>query len=91
MSAAWKKLKTDVNKMVDELKTKLGPDFNADSKKTLILVLAKFKDNAKEALITIAPKDNPEVKSELIINLQNTQNLAKRFDSLLIDYKNKKK
>ncbi|MBC7466217.1 MAG: hypothetical protein H7256_09500 [Bdellovibrio sp.] len=91
MSAEWKKLKTEINDQIENLKSKLGTDFNANPKKTLTLVLVKIKDNAKEAVVTIAPKDNPEVKSELSINLQNTQNLAKRFESLLSDYKAKNK
>lgn len=91
MSAEWKKLKTEINKSVDQLKIKLGPDFNADSKKTTVVVLAKFKDNAKEALITVSSKSNPDVKSELAIDLQNTKNLSTRFDSLLSDFKSKNK
>lgn len=89
MSAEWKKLKSEISEQVDQLKSKLGPDYNVDAKKTLIVVLTKFKDNAKEALVTISKKDNSEVKSELAIDLQTKQNLAKRFETLLSDFKNK--
>ncbi|MFZ3229682.1 MAG: hypothetical protein WA160_05730 [Pseudobdellovibrio sp.] len=89
MSLKWKKLKSEIVDLVADLKAKIEHDYKEEVENSDIQVLVKFKDNAKDALITIVYKKNLDIKPALSISLANCLNLPKRFESFLADFKNK--
>lgn len=89
MNVEWTNFKSEINKLVEDLKSKLHSEFKIDCEKKDIFVSTKIKDNAKEATVKIINKNKPAAESELQLGLNNTQNLAKRFDSILADFKTK--
>lgn len=91
MSNTWQDLKSVISEHVDTLKTDLTQIYKSDYENKTVHVLVKFKDNAKDALVTIAHSKNTDAKSELSISLANSKNLKKRFENLLSEFQNKVK
>ena len=74
---------------VATLKTELQKAHQADYENKTVQVLVKVKDNAKEAFVSLAHSAKADAKSELVINLENTKNLKKRFEDLLKGFNEK--
>lgn len=87
MSVQWKKLKSEINELVEALKAKVQNEFKAEYEKKDISVSVKYKDNAKSVAVKILNKNKPESDSGLEITLENSSNLTKRFDSAFAEFK----
>lgn len=86
MAKIWQDLKAEINVHATTLKTELAKRHSALYENQTIQVLVKIKDNAKEALVTIAHSEDVEAKTELAITLDNSKNLKKRFEDLLKNF-----
>ena len=86
MAKVWQELKSEVSVHVSALKGELAKVHPAEFEDQTIQVLVKIKDNAKEALVTLAHSEKPESRTELAILLDNSKNLKSRFEKLLKDF-----
>ena len=86
MSKVWQDMKSDISTHVTSLKKELQQIYKSDYDNQTVNVLVKFKDNFKNALVTIVHAEKQEAKSELEITLDNAKNLRKRFEQLLKEF-----
>lgn len=91
MAKNWKDLKNEINDLVENLRQELENEYKEDYKNRTVHVLVKFKDNKKNALVTIVHTKNLEAKVELEISLDNSQKLPEKFEKLLASFESKTK
>lgn len=86
MDNKWTDLKAGISQHVNILKANLENIYKAEYAANTVYVTAKFKDNLKDALITIVHNKLSKPDMTLGVGLANSQNLKMKFEKLLNDF-----